>query len=340
MQAIYVAIPAIITGLFSLLLLDKRLRRRSLMKERKQEKKRLTKIIIKLFTLKGSKLQKALNEIKIWLDTDGMNGFSHRFQKDAHIWTVISEIEVCKNTKKILKIRKKQLEEYLLLFLKRNNKLENQKGIFIFRTIIAGLALGANILLYSYIIYKAFGDSPYISRSTAIKFIIFIILFMIFMACIIIYPLAQMRNEILNTHYLFFSKGGLKSCGICLAIIGVGILVYFGLFFVILNKSFVILGIQNSLDQDVVKGLMVILNLIFCLYVYDVQSEKVVDDYKYYEKIVQHRNNAWKEIVACLKEKYGNEDIAKEYKKYFSNTLSNSEDKIIQELIQEIGDQQ
>ena len=163
---------------------------------------------------------------------------------------------------------------------------------------------------------------------------------MIFMACIIIYPLAQMRNEILNTHYLFFSKGGLKSCGICLAIIGVGILVYFGLFFVILNKSFVILGIQNSLDQDVVKGLMVILNLIFCLYVYDVQSEKVVDDYKYYEKIVQHRNNAWKEIVACLKEKYGNEDIAKEYKKYFSNTLSNSEDKIIQELIQEIGDQQ
>lgn len=85
---------------------------------------------------------------------------------------------------------------------------------------------------------------------------------------------------------------------------------------------------------------MFILNLIFCFYVYDVQSEKVVIDYNYNESIVRCRNNAWKEIVVCLKEKYGNEDITKEYKKYFSNTLSNSEDKIIQEMIQEIGDQQ
>lgn len=340
MQAIYVAIPAIITGLFSFLLFDKRLRRRSLMKERKQEKEALRGIIKNLFMLEGAELQQALNEIKTWLEPDGMNGFSCRFQKDAHIWTVISEIEQCKNTKGILKIRKKQLEEYLLLHSGRNSNLENTKAISVSRTIIAGLTLVAIIVIYSYIIYKYLLDSPYIPQLTATMFIVYLILAIIFMACIINYLFDQMRDGILNSYNLYGPNGGPKSCGVCLALISVGLIVYIGMFFFILNKSFTVLGIQNSLEQDVVKGLMFILSLIFCLYVYDVQSEKVVIDYNYNESIVRCRNNAWKEIVVCLKEKYGNEDIAKEYKKYFSNTLSNSEDKIIQEMIQEIGDQQ
>lgn len=111
-------IAAIFSGVISFTISRKQGSLQYITGERKEWRKKIRKIAAKLDGADYKETVQILTEIKVRINALGNHKELDEYTNDSHIWKLINEIEADNISKKFLKLKQKQLIEYLSLLLK------------------------------------------------------------------------------------------------------------------------------------------------------------------------------------------------------------------------------
>ncbi len=110
-------VAAIITTIGSIVIEKKKKNQQFIEEERRQRREEIQKIAVELHNATYEDTMKLLARLKPGINAYGNNGVIVRYNKDAHIWQLINELETEKMEPSVFKLKQKQLVEYLLLRL-------------------------------------------------------------------------------------------------------------------------------------------------------------------------------------------------------------------------------
>lgn len=113
-------IAAIFSGIVSYLLSRRQENLQYITGERKEWREKIREIASNLNDASYKDTLQLLAELKIRINAFGNKGTLISYSSDAHIWELINEIETKELKKNILKLKQKQLIEYLSLLLKND----------------------------------------------------------------------------------------------------------------------------------------------------------------------------------------------------------------------------
>lgn len=113
-------VSAILSGIISYFITRRQGTLQYITGERKEWRGEIRKIAANLNNASYKETLKLLAELKVRINAFGNEGVSFTYSSDAHIWELINEIESEEFKKKSLKLKQKQLIEYLSLLLKND----------------------------------------------------------------------------------------------------------------------------------------------------------------------------------------------------------------------------
>ena len=111
-------IAAIFSGLVSYMIFRRQGNLQYITGERKEWREKMREIAFELDGASYKETLKLLTVLKVRINAFGNNKVLVNYSNDAHIWEIISELEVKKPSKEILALKQKQLIEYISLLLK------------------------------------------------------------------------------------------------------------------------------------------------------------------------------------------------------------------------------
>ena len=111
-------IAAFFSGFVSYIISRKQVNLQYITGERKEWREKIRDIATKLDGASYKKTVHLLTKLKIRINAFGNNGVFISYSKDAHIWELINDIEKEEISKSILRLKQKQMIEYLSLLLK------------------------------------------------------------------------------------------------------------------------------------------------------------------------------------------------------------------------------
>lgn len=111
-------IAAMFSGLISYLIFKKQGNLQYITAERKEWREKIRNIANELDGASYLQTLHIMTDLKLRINSFGNGNISSDYDKDAHIWEVINELENEKPSKKVLRIRQEQIIQYLTLLLK------------------------------------------------------------------------------------------------------------------------------------------------------------------------------------------------------------------------------
>ncbi len=240
-------VAALFSGLISYLIFKKQGNLQYITAERKEWRERIRNIANELDGASYSQTLHIMTDLKLRINSFGNGEISSDYDKDAHIWEVINELEKEKPSKRVLRIRQEQIIQYLSLLLKADWERSKKEVKGDINHFICGTSYLFTTIYFAVVVFMCTENSDF----SKFQLVTYIIIFALIMGAYQIVCMLCMKQDFksilkgkINMDSEKFNKYAIAKCYLLLLIELIVLVLMFALTILVAFEKFELVNLN------------------------------------------------------------------------------------------------